>query len=70
MFTNDEMGSQGGLVGGESPDPEVVDRDDAVHRVEGFLNHGEADVTRNAWKGKKRWKDETNTNKLTKLTER
>ncbi len=48
MFTNDKMGSQGGLVGGESPDPEVVDCDDAVHRVEGFLNHGEADVTRNA----------------------
>jgi hypothetical protein len=53
MFTNDKMGSQGGLVGGESPDPEVVDCDDAVHRVEGFLNNGEADVTRNAWKGKK-----------------
>ena len=47
------MGSQGGLVSGESPDPEVVDCDDAVHRVEGFLDNGEADVARNAWKGKK-----------------
>ncbi len=48
------MGSQGGLVGGESPDPEVVDCDDAVHRVEGFLNNGEAYVTRDAYKGEKK----------------
>ena len=48
-LTYGEVGGEGGLVGGESPDAEVVDGDDALHRKEGLLHHREAHVTRDPW---------------------
>ena len=38
-LTDGEVGCEGRLVGGESPDAEVVDGDDALHREEGVLHY-------------------------------